>query len=157
MRKLLYCFLILALFTSCKKRMFYEQIDAIPNEVWHIDSMLTYTFDITDSLQYYDLYVNVRNTVDYPYQKFYVFMTTQFPSGVTSMDTLGCVLCDVYGNWSGKGTGKFRDNQYLLRRQVRFQQKGTYTFTVQQAMRTDELPGIANFGISLNYYNNERN
>ncbi len=155
MKKLALFFVILTLFFSCNRNVFYEKIDSIPNETWHIDSTLNYSFTITDSLQFYDLYVNVRNTIDYPYQKFYIFLTTEFPSGVTSIDTLGCVLSDPFGEWTGKGSGNFKDNQFLLRQKVRFQQKGEYHFRVQQAMRDDMIPGIANFGITLNYHQYE--
>ncbi len=156
MKFFLYAFSFLLLLASCQNNVFYEKIDTIPNETWNIDSTYSYTFEITDSLKYYNFLVNVRNTIDYPYQKFYVFMTTEFPSGMTSMDTLGCIMCDIYGNWTGKGSGKMRDNQFVFRKKVRFQQKGEYTLSVQQGMRDDDIKGIANFGISLNYYNDER-
>ena len=107
-------------------------------------------------MAYYDIYINVRNTTSYPYQNLYVFLTNQFPSGVQMVDTLGCVLCDPFGKWYGKGNGKMKDNKFLLRKQVRFQQKGKYVFTVQQGMRNDDLEGIANFGLTFEHYKPEK-
>lgn len=151
-------FLLLIIFitTSCKQDIFYEKIDKIPNETWNVNDKLVYEFEIKDSMAYYDIYVNVRNTTDYPYQNLYIFLTNQFPSGIQMVDTLGCVLCDPFGKWYGKGNGNMKENKFLLRKQVRFQQKGKYVFTVQQGMRDDNLKGIANFGITFEKFNPEK-
>ncbi|MDR1346490.1 MAG: gliding motility lipoprotein GldH [Bacteroidales bacterium] len=144
--------LFLLLFSACSRRDFYEKNDTIPNEIWNMDSALTYQFKITDSLQYYDIYINVRNSVDFETQNFYIFLTTIFPSGYIGKDTLGCILCDNYGVWKGKSSGRLKDNRFLFKSKVRFNQKGLYTLKVYQAMRTENLKGIANFGISLCYH-----
>jgi hypothetical protein len=39
----------------------------------------------------------------------------------------------------------------VLKPKVRFQQKGEYIFSAQQAMREENLKGIADFGITLQY------
>lgn len=153
-----YLFLLLG-FTliSCNHNVFYQKIDAVPKEVWNIDSVYHYQFEISDSLQYYNMYINLRNTIDYPYQNFYIFCTTVMPNGVSFTDTLGGYLCDYYGQWFGKGSGRIKDNKFLLRRQVRFQQKGVYNISIKHAMRTDDLKGIANVGITLNKFKEEKN
>ena len=144
--------LILLITTSCKQGVFYERMDKIPNETWNVNHKLVYEFDIKDSMEYYDIYINVRNTTDYPYQNLYIFLTNQFPSGLQMVDTLGCVLCDPFGKWYGKGNGKIKENKFLLRKQVRFQQKERYLFTVQQGMRNNDLEGIASFEITFEKY-----
>lgn len=143
----------MTLLTSCNNHIFYEKIDTIKDETWNVNQKLVYEFEITDSTQYYNIYINVRNTTDYPYQNLYIFLTNQFPSGLQMVDTLGSILCDPFGKWYGKGSGRIKDNKFLLRKQVRFQQKGIYKFTAQQAMREENLHGIANFGITFEHYN----
>lgn len=149
-------FCIMILFASCKQDVFYQKMDSIEKEVWDVDHKLTYEFEIKDSSAYYDIYINVRNTTDYPYQNLYVFLTNQFPSGVQMVDTLGCILCDPFGNWYGNGNGRIKENKFLLKKQVRFQQKGKYLFTVQQGMRDDHLKGISDFGITFEHYKPEK-
>lgn len=39
---------------------------------------------------------------------------------------------------------------------VRFPKAGTYKFTFYQAMRVDDLPGIASFGLKVSKYNEEK-
>ena len=148
--------LCMLLFSTCSQRVFYEKNINITNEIWNKDTALTYKFEITDSLQYYDIFIDVRNSVDFETQNFYIFLTTIFPSGYIGKDTLGGVLCDNYGVWKGKGSGRLKDNRFLFKSKVRFAQKGFYTLKVYQAMRDDNLKGIANFGITL-YEHKEKN
>lgn len=144
--------LLLISFAACGKRVFYEKIDPIPNEVWNIDSTLHYEFEITDSMQFYNIYINIRNSIDFETQNFYVFLTSEFPDGTIGKDTLGFVMCDPYGKWSGKGNGRIKDNQFLYKMKVRFPIKGVYKFSAVQAMREDDAKGITDFGICLYYF-----
>ena len=144
-------FVILFLFVACKQNIFYQKTDILPNEAWDMNNTLVYEFEILDSLQYYIFYIDVRNTTDYPYQNLHLFFTTQFPDGEMFTDTLTGIVSDAYGRWTGKGSGKIRENRFVLRQKVRFQQKGTYLFSAQQAMRDSVLKGITDFGITLQY------
>jgi gliding motility-associated lipoprotein GldH len=136
---------------SCVQKTFYQKADRLPNETWNMDTTLVYEFTITDSLQYYNFYIDVRNTTAYPNQNLYLFFTTQFPDSTLFTDTLNCILCDAFGRWKGKGSGRIKANRFLLKSKVRFPQKGTYIFSAQQAMREENLNGIINFGITLQY------
>jgi gliding motility-associated lipoprotein GldH len=151
-KNLFFLFIILTVTAiSCHRSPFYQKNDSMPNETWNIDSTLVYEFTILDSLQYYNFYIDVRNTTSYPYQNLYLFFTTQFPDSTMFTDTLNCILSDAFGRWTGKGTGKLKENRFVLKSKVRFPQTGTYIFTAQQAMREDNLTGITNFGITLLY------
>ena len=148
---LLSIILIAGLVVACNSKIFYQKADSLPNEVWNMDTTLVYEFTITDSLQYYNFYIDVRNTTHYPYQNLYLFFTTQFPDSTKFTDTLNCILCDAYGRWKGEGSGRIKANRFPLKSKVRFPQKGTYIFSAQQAMRDENLNGIINFGITLQY------
>jgi gliding motility-associated lipoprotein GldH len=126
-------------------------MDTVRNKTWNMDSVFIYEFSISDSLQFYNFYVDVRNTTDYPYQNLFLFFTTQFPDEEIFTDTLNCILSDAFGRWMGKGSGRFKENRFILKSKVRFTQTGNYVFTIQQAMRDIELYGIANIGITLQY------
>jgi gliding motility-associated lipoprotein GldH len=136
---------------SCNSHTFYQKIDNLPHDSWNMDSTLFYEFTILDSLQYYTFYIDVRNTIRYPYQNLYLFFKTQFPDSSIFTDTLNCILCDAYGRWTGRGSGKIKENRLIFKPKVRFPQTGTYIFSAQQAMRDTLLIGINNFGITLYY------
>ena len=136
---------------SCKHHTFYYKTTVLKNETWNMDSTLVYKFTITDSLQFYSFFIDVRNSTDYPYQYLHLFFTTQFPDTTAFTDTLHCILSDVYGRWTGKGSGRIKENRFVFKPKVRFQQKGDYIFSVKQAMREIDLKGITDFGITLQY------
>ncbi len=138
--------------TSCNHHVYYSDIQPIPNEKWDIKAPLTFTMDITDSTQYFDMYIHVRNTTDFETQNFYVFMNTCYPDGHNEQDTLGFILCDKFGKWTGKGQGRIKDNKFLFQPKVRFPFNGTYTFTITQGMRENPVKGITDFGITLENY-----
>lgn len=149
MKKILFGFVLLALvFCSCSND-YYSDIQSIPQEKWNIKKPLTFTVNIADSMAYYNMYIHLRNTTDFETQNFYVFMKTKYPDGHTEQDTLGFILCDKFGKWTGKGQGRLKDNKFLFQSKVRFPNTGKYTFTITQGMRTDNVKGISDFGITL--------
>lgn len=145
---------VIFFFARCSDKVFYEKIDTLKDEVWNIDSVLYYEFNIDDTMQYFNIYINIRNSIDFETQNFYVFMKTTFPDGYVAQDTLGCILSDAHGKWTGKGMGRIKDNRFLFKPNVRFPLTGTYRFEIKQGMRSDNVKGITNFGISLYHYKN---
>ena len=144
-------FLMLCCFSACNQNTFYHKTDTLPNETWNMNHILDYKVNITDSLQYYSFFIDIRNTTDYSNQNLWVFFTTQSPDNNVFTDTLNCIISDAYGRWTGKGSGRIRDNRLVFKSKVRFPRTGTYIFSAQQAMRTNDLKGIADFGITLLY------
>lgn len=143
------------IWNSCTNNIFYEDIKNMKDETWHIDSTLHFEFNITDPNQYYTFYINIRNSTDFETQYFYVFLTSEFPNGYVGKDTLGFILSTPAGEWTGKGNGRLKDNQFLYKKQVRFPQEGLYKFSIRQGMREDHVKGITNFGITLLEYKQE--
>lgn len=140
------------LFCSCNPKTYYSEVKSVPHEKWAVDKPLYFKMNIEDSMQYYNMYFLIRNTTDFETQNFYVFMRTKYPDGHTEQDTLGFILCDKFGNWTGRGQGRLKDNKFLFQPKVRFPYNGEYIFTVTHGMRTDVVEGIESFGIVLEKY-----
>lgn len=137
------------LLTSCNKHVYYSDIQPIPKESWDIKKPLIFKVKIDDPMVFYNMYICLRNTTDFETQNFYVFMKTTFPDGHSDQDTLGFIVCDKFGQWTGKGQGRIKDNKFLFQPKIRFPDAGEYTFEVTQAMRNDNVKGISDFGIIL--------
>lgn len=144
--------LVLVLCSACHGKVFYSDIQSIPNEQWDVSEPLTFKVNIEDSMQYFNMFIHLRNTTDFETQNFYVFLRTTYPDGHAEQDTLNFILCDPYGKWTGKGQGRVKDNKFIFQPKVRFPFNGEYTFTVTQAMRVDKVKGISDFGISLEHF-----
>jgi len=141
----------LLVLVSCDRSRFFEQNQAIEDELWSAKEVKTYTFDITDTNSLFSFYINVRNTNEYPYANLYVFVESKFPDNQLARDTIELQLARLNGQWLGSGQGKYKYNQFILRKGMRFVQAGSYTFSIEHGMRKDSLNGIADIGIRLEY------
>lgn len=147
-------FFLLLITAACDKEKFFDQSVSIPNDAWPADQEVVFDVNIEDTVSAYRFFINVRNSTSYRYSNIYFFLTTEFPNGGMSQDTIECVLADKTGKWLGKGTGKYRDNRVFIRENIRFPLKGTYRISLNQAMREQKLKGISEAGIRLEKQNN---
>lgn len=143
------CCLAAMLFVACGNKVFYAESQSVDEDGWNADDPIYFKVDITDTTQFYDIYVDVRNTVGYPYANTFFFITTTFPDNTYAADTLECPLADPTGKWYGKKSGRFVDNRYFFRRNTRFPMVGTYRFTVRHGMRDKSITGLNDVGLRL--------
>ena len=141
--------LLSSLFVSCNKNVVFSEYTKIPEEGWKTENKLTYTVDIKDNKPFHNVFLTVRHADSYPFSNLFVFLTTTYPDGKISVDTLECVLADKKGKWQGDGAGDLWDNKIPLKQNLVFPQAGKYTFTFEQGMRTDPLPLILDFGMVI--------
>jgi gliding motility-associated lipoprotein GldH len=141
-------FLVLMV-TACDPGRVMDENMPVPDEGWNKDQKASFEVHISDTTANYRFFINLRNSVDYRYSNFYLFLNTRFPNGNVTRDTIECLLADPSGEWLGRGNGKLRENQILLNPSLRFPLKGTYHFEVEQAMRDEVLKGITDIGIRI--------
>ena len=135
--------------SSCDRNGVFDENINTKDYLWNENDIAKFGVKMADTLLYHNIFINVRNTTDYQNCNLFLFITTKSPAGFSETDTLECFLADDQGNWLGKGFGFIRDNQIPFKHNVRFPQKGEYKFEIRQAMRTDELKGIASVGIRI--------
>ncbi|NTW23322.1 MAG: gliding motility lipoprotein GldH [Lentimicrobium sp.] len=141
--------LIVALLCSCDRNKLYDESLSLDNDKWPKDKAMAFKVNVEDTVGTYRFFINVRNNTSYRYNNIYFFLTTEFPGGGMSRDTIECLLAAKDGDWFGKGTGRYRDNQIPIRSNIRFPRAGTYTLSLNQAMREDVLEGISEAGVRL--------
>ncbi len=145
-------FLLIFLFTTitaCDSNRLFEENRVIPNKTWSAGNKVSFQATITDTALTYNVYLNIRNTLDYPYSNLFLFLQTTFPDGHKAKDTLECLLADYDGRWLGSGVGSVKFNRFLLKKGVSFREKGVYRFDLEQAMRVPELKGIEDVGLRI--------
>lgn len=149
-------FLVLALFTACNSGAIFDNSKEIEGGVWKSSDIVKFSVPVTDTLQACNFYINIRNSTQYPYSNLFLFIKTFYPNGKISVDTVECYLADVEGKWLGNRSGGRVDNRIMFRKGFRFRMLGTYSFEFEQAMRTEELKGIENFGIRIEKFEIEK-
>lgn len=141
--------LLLFLLSACGNEVLYSKYETLPEEGWRTENKLSYEVEITDVQSLNNVYLTVRHADSYPYSNLFVFLTTTYPDGKTSVDTLECILANKKGEWQGDGAGDIWDNKIPLKQNVRFPQAGKYKFTFEQGMRSNPLPLIMDFGMVI--------
>ncbi|HSV89045.1 MAG TPA: gliding motility lipoprotein GldH [Bacteroidales bacterium] len=139
----------LILMSACDRPLVFEQFTRLPSDGWHYEDKVIFETLIDDTTSLHNLHINIRNTTDYAYSNFFLFLDIKFPDGKMLRDTIECVLADQMGQWTGRGFGRIRSNRFLFRTDVWFPQPGTYTFSLQHAMRTEILGGISDIGLRI--------
>lgn len=140
---------IVSAFFSCQYNTTYDDVVFIDDNGWYKDEATHFEVDITDSTSLYDFYIVVHNSTDYRYSNLFLFLSTKFPNGNLTRDTIECVLADASGKWYGKGWSNVKETDILLKPNLRFPLTGKYNFYIQQAMRKDTLEGIRSVGVRL--------
>jgi gliding motility-associated lipoprotein GldH len=151
----LFRFLILICFcisiSACDENVVYKAHEDIEDGLWYIKNTPSFKVEIKDTLQEYNLYYLVRNSLQYPYYNLYLTRKITDPKGKAISTTLEEVFLSnqTTGKPFGKGLGDLFDHKIPFLKKYRFSHSGIYTFTLSQSMRQNPLPFVISVGISV--------
>ena len=144
------CSVILCLaLTACDADKIFENNLAISSDGWRAADRARFEVEIADTLQACNIYINVRNNINYRYMEFWLFVDLHSPTGMVARDTVKIKLADHRGKWLGNGLGSKFDTRMVFRKNVRFPVSGKYVFEYEQAMRDEKLIGIDDIGLRI--------
>lgn len=132
---------------SCDSNAVYDQYKSVPNQ-WHKDSITTFNFKAPDTINSYNLYVNLRNTNDYRFSNLFLIVELNYPNGKAVKDTLEYKMAKPNGELLGTGFTDVKENKLWYRGYkvpFKFSEKGDYSVDIQHAMRKNgEVNGLEN-------------
>lgn len=137
------------LIASCDDARVYEENLPVPGAQWDQNEPLSFTVEIIDTAQSYNVYLNIRNAGTYRYSNLFLFVNTFAPGGGVQRDTVELTLAADDGKWLGSGLGDLKSSSTLFKRDVRFPISGVYRIELVQAMRINPLEGIHDAGIRV--------
>lgn len=135
---------LLFFLAACNPKEVYSEFHSIPDTVWKKDNPGIFEVDIKNAAVAYDLFIEVRNNDDYPFQNLWLFIES--PEG--SKDTINVELADIYGKWHGKGLSLYTLS-VPYKENYHYPDTGTYTYRIQQGMRQESLQGISDIGLTV--------
>ncbi len=145
MRRILVSLVLVILLIACDDTIVKSGFHTIPGGSWNRDSIVTFTFSDLDTLQKHDIFINVRNDNDFPYNNLFLIAELDIPTGETLTDTLEYEMALPDGKWLGKGAGSIKENKLWYKENIVFPLSGVYTLRVSQAMRKNgQVDGISN-------------
>lgn len=130
--------------SACHTDTVYSEFQSVPLQEWSTDSVLTYRFDIEDTLSTYRMLVCVRHTEQYPYQNMWLFLNDSL-----RQDTIEFYLANDRGEWLGNGRNGLIEMPVLYEEAYRFRHNGEQVWHIQHGMREQSLRGISDVGLII--------
>ena len=156
MRNLTCLFILGSLLMSCNTDVIRSEYKSVSGAVWNKDDVMEFTFSEMDSLQEYQMFINVRNDQNFPYSNLFLIASLNTPEGEVLQDTLEYAMALPDGTWLGKGNGSLKENKLWYKENIVFPTSGVYTVQVSHAMRKNGnvsgvvgLEGITDVGIEI--------
>ncbi|MDZ4665149.1 MAG: gliding motility lipoprotein GldH [Bacteroidota bacterium] len=137
------------LFTSCNKNVIYTEYRKFNENEWCANKKAVFDVEVKDNTSLNNISLMVRHADAYPYSNIFLFLETTYPDGKVEKDTLEVILANSKGEWMGSGAGDIFDFKVPIKKNVKFPLLGKYKFSFQQAMRTDPLPLVMDFGFEI--------
>lgn len=161
LRFLTLLFLLIGI-TSCDDTRVFDEYRTV-SDSWEKDEKISFTLPELDSLQQYDLFINVRNTNDYKFSNLFLISEMEFPNGKTVTDTLEYEMAKPNGEWLGTGFMDLKESKLWYKENVVFSEKGIYKVVLQHAMRKNgetlginSLEGITDIGFRIEFAENPK-
>lgn len=154
-RVLLFFLMVFSVLVSCDSNRVFDEYKSVPNK-WNKDSIISFKVNPPDSINEYNLFVNLRNTNAYKYNNLFLIVEMVFPHGKTIKDTLEYRMAEPSGKLLGTGYTDIKENKLWYKEGVVFDESGEYTVNIQHAMRErgkvngiKELDGITDIGFRV--------
>lgn len=139
------------LWSSCDDARVFEENRELARREWLATDEPDFTFFIDDSAQTYNLYYNLRNSLQYEWDRIFVTYSVLDSTGTAlSSKLVYHDLFDPTGRPLGEsGIGDLYDHQFPLLENYRFPRRGTYTVRLTQFSRQDTLRGVLAVGVRV--------
>jgi gliding motility-associated lipoprotein GldH len=136
--------LVAFLVISCDKKRVFDEYKSVGNS-WHKDSVVTFKLPQFDSSKKYNLFVNVRDNNDYPFNNLFLIVALEQPNKKTLVDTLEYQMANPDGTLMGEGFSDIKESKLFYKDKEEFKLKGEYKVHIKQAVRqTGKVAGVEN-------------
>lgn len=144
---------LVAVLAACDSNRVYEDFNDMEEAFWHLDSIQTFSFEITDTTRRYNLKATFRNASSYPfYNLYFQYTLTDSLDNVLKQQLKQVDLFDPKtGEPRGSGLGDLFDHSFMLEEGYQFDTPGEYSLSLEQYMRRDTLPFILSVGARVEF------
>ncbi len=146
---------MLLIIVSCDKRSVFDDYKSVGN-AWHKDSIVTFELPQLDAKKPYNLYINVRDNDDYPFNNLFLIVSLEQPNKQVKVDTLEYQMTNPDGTLLGDGFSDIKESKLFYKDKENFTQKGVYKIHIKHATRqtgkiegVTSLPGISDVGFRI--------
>ena len=152
MRSILGFTVIMVILFCCDEQRVYEKNFDFNSRYWVASEKPEFEFEIADTLATYNLYGNVRNSLEYPYAN--IFLTYYLQDSTGALLGKDLVRQSLFDDKTGEphgdsGLGDLYDHRVALKTNHMFPYAGKYKVAFEHYMRTDTLFGVLAVGLRV--------
>ena len=125
-KKITFLFLASVLLISCSNSSIFNENIEFGESGWNKDSVTTFSVNIDNTKQGYDVFINLKNTDNYQFSNLYLFTKIISTKGDIIKDTVECVIANAKGKWYGEKQSELYYNKLLFRKNIAFPIKRIY-------------------------------
>jgi len=134
---------------ACSDNALIDQNIPIKNKAWLYEQKPMFPVHITNKNISYHIYLNLRNSIDYPFSNIFILIHQQNPNNTKKTYRVEVKLANTEGLWKGKSAGSIFSQQVRFLKDYHFPDTGKYTFQLEQNMRINSLEGINDVGLRI--------
>ena len=120
----------------------YDETRTLEGGTWQQGQGLSFEFEIEDTEQLYDLFLEIKHGTDYPYQNMYCLVQTTMPDGNNREEQASLELANAKGYWLGDCNEETCTRSIPFIIKTKFPIAGKYTIALQQHSRPERLGTI---------------
>jgi gliding motility-associated lipoprotein GldH len=151
--RIFFAIVLLALFIAgCDDTRVYEVNHDFETRAWPVTEKPEFEFDISNTVEKYSLYCNIRNSVAFPYSRLFFKYELKDSTGKLLEGKMipGFLFDQHTGKPQGSsGLGDIYDQRFSIISNYQFPAPGKYKVSFEQFMRQDTLEGILAVGLRV--------
>lgn len=142
---------------SCKQdsKMLFDQYQETSG-VWDKGDVKTFVYDVQDTVQRQNLFMNLRVNKSYPYSNLFVIFKVHQPNSDILIDTLEFQMAKPDGTLLGNGFSDVKESRLELKEGYVFPSVGSYKFSIEHVVRelgevdgVNSLKGVSEVGFRI--------
>jgi len=134
---------------GCMPSPYYQKDYSVPKNEWTYNFQPVFKFEISDTVDSYNMMFIIRHTNAYPYSNIWLNVYYKQPGDTSFARTrVEIPLSEPSGKWLGRGMGEIYEQRMLVD-QLHLNRPGRYEMRLEQNMRVNELPEVLQVGLRL--------
>ena len=98
------------LVVSCDSYKIFDEYKSV-NGSWQAKNIVEFSFTFKDTIESYNVFINVRNNNNYQYNNLFLIGEIKFPNGKSITDTLEYKMAKPTGELLGTGFSDVKENK----------------------------------------------
>ncbi len=130
------------LVASCDQNRVFDQYHKLDGS-WAKNDTIQFSFEQKDTINPYNLFLNIRNNNEYPFNNLFVIVRLTNPENETKVDTLEYQMTNPDGSLLGEGFSDVKESKLWYQENFTFKKSGKYNIDIIHALReANQINGI---------------